>query len=496
MKNVAVIGAGFAGLSAACCLAQQGLNVAVFEKNDSAGGRAREFTSGGFRFDMGPSWYWMPDVFDKFFARFEKKTSSYYSLIRLDPSYRVFFSGDEIQDIPSREDALVNLFEKTEPGSGPLLKKFLDEGRFKYETGMMDMVYKPGLSLLELMDMRLIRSFLKLDIFNSVSTSVKKKFSDHKLIQLLEFPSLFLGAPAARTPALYTLMNYADMVLGTWYPMGGIHKVVEGMVSLAKEMGVNFRYRSPVERFEMQADKIASIQIEGGLLPVDYVVASADYHHVEQQLLPERFRRYSRKYWDARTLAPSCLIFYLGINKKVKNLRHHNLFFDEDFDKHAKAIYDQPAWPDNPLFYVGCTSKTDPSDAPAGHENIFILIPLAPGLVDTEAIRQHYYNEVMNRVEKLTGQAIRDHVVFFRSYAHRDFESDYNAFKGNAYGLANTIRQTAILKPSIENKKVKNLFYTGQFTVPGPGVPPAIISGQVVADELIKRINSDRLQSI
>ncbi len=487
MKKIAVIGSGFAGLSAASFLAKDGYDVTIIEKNSMAGGRARKFEANGFTFDMGPSWYWMPDVFEKYFNSFGKTTSDFYDLQRLSPSYRVFYANDKIWDIPAGVENLINFFESVEKGSGEQLKKFLEEGKFKYEVGINDLVYKPGIALSELIDFKLIKGIFKMHVFESVSTYVKKYFNDPYLVQLLEFPVLFLGSSAQKTPALYTLMNYADMALGTWYPVGGMHKVVEAMVSLADSLGVKFEYNSEVQEIAIEGNSTKGLVINGSLHLFDYVVAGADYHHVEQKLLPLKYRRYSENYWHKRKMAPSSLIFYLGINKKLNNVLHHSLFFDKDFALHAKEIYETPKWPSEPLFYVSCPSKTDPTVAPEGHENIFILIPVAPGLDDEETTREKYFDLVINRMEELIGESFRQNIVYKRTYAHSNFISDYHAFKGNAYGLANTIMQTANLKPAILNKKVNNLFYTGQLTVPGPGVPPSIISGQVVATELIKR---------
>ncbi len=487
MKKIAVIGSGFSGLSAACHLAKEGYHVTVLEKNESPGGRARKFNAEGFTFDMGPSWYWMPDVFEKFFAHFGKKPSDYYQLERLSPSYRIYYSKDDILDIPAGVDALCAMFDQLEPGSSKNLLKFLEEGKYKYDIGINELVYKPGLSLLELADTKLMTGVFKLHVFQSISDYVRKYFKEKKLVQLLEFPVLFLGATPQKTPALYSLMNYADMALGTWYPQGGMHKVIEGMVSLATELGVKFEYNSAVESLELNAVKVKGLKVNGEFRAFDYIIAGADYHHVEQTLLPAEYRRYSEDYWQKRTMAPSSLIFYLGINKKVDGILHHTLFFDQDFVKHAEEIYENPQWPTSPQFYISCPSKTDPTVAPEGCENIFFLIPVAPGLSDDEVTRDYYFNMVIDRFEKMTGQSIRHNIVYKRSYAHNDFITDYNAFKGNAYGLANTLLQTANLKPSIVNKKLNNLFYTGQLTVPGPGVPPSIISGQVVAGELMKR---------
>jgi len=480
-----VIGAGFAGLSAAAHLARAGRKVTVFEKHDRAGGRARTFTDQGFTFDMGPSWYWMPDVFERHFAKFDTHPSDHYDLVRLDPSYTVYFGEGDRLRIPASMDGIRSLFEELEPGSAVALDKFLAEARFKYETGMQDMVQKPGLSLLEFADLRLLKGLLRMQVFTSFSSHVRKYFKHPRLIMLLEFPVLFLGATPQDTPALYSLMNHADMVLGTWYPMGGMGAVVDAMVHVAEQEGVEIRYNESVDRIDVLDGSAVSITTGKGTYACNELIGGADYHHVEQHLLDAEHRRYTEQYWDNRTLAPSVLMFYLGVNKILQGLEHHTLFFDQDLDVHAKEIYEDPAWPTKPLFYVSCSSKTDPSVAPAGMENVVILIPIAPGLEDGEAIRARYFEIVMQRLENITGQAVREHVVFKRSYSVSDLEKDMNAYKGNAYGLANTLRQTAILRPSIRSKKVKNLYYTGQLTVPGPGVPPALISGEVVARHII-----------
>jgi phytoene desaturase len=489
MAHVAVIGSGFSGLSAACFLAKEGFKVTVLEKNSIAGGRARKFSAAGFTFDMGPSWYWMPDVFDRFFAHFGKSSADYYSLQRLNPSYRVVFGKDDFLDLPSDLEQLYALFERMEPGSAKVLNLFLEEAKRKYIVGIQDLVYQPGLALTELLKPVVLKNSWNLHLLESLSSYINKRFKSPRLVQLLQFPVLFLGSTPEKTPALYTLMNYADMVLGTWYPNSGMFTVVDALVSLAESLGVKFEYNSNVDSLTVQSSVITGCVVNDKPRLFDYVVASADYQHVEQELLPSAMRRYSDAYWNKRVMAPSSLIFYLGINKQIKNLLHHTLFFDEDFKKHASEIYDNPQWPTAPQFYVSCTSKSDATVAPPGNENILILIPVATGLEDNEKIRTKYFDEVINRLENLTGESIRPHIVFKRSYAHKDFISDYNAYKGNAYGLANTLRQTANLRPSIVSKKVKNLFYTGHLTVPGPGVPPALISGEVVAKELIRRHN-------
>ena len=389
-QRVIVIGSGFAGLSAATNLAKEGFSVTVLEKNDVAGGRARKFETGGFMFDMGPSWYWMPDVFEQYFARFGKQPSDYYELVRLDPSYQIYFGAEELMQVPAQMAALEAMFERYEPGSSVKLRQFLSEAAYKYQVGMSDFVHKPSHSILEFADFRILASLFRLQMFQSISSHIRRLFRNEQLIQLLEFPVLFLGATPQKTPALYSLMNYADMALGTWYPMGGMHRIVEGMVSLAEELGVEIRLNQEVSRIHVEGGRATKVITQDAVYDADIVVGGADYHHIEQQLLAPELRRYSAGYWEKRTMAPSSLLFYLGVNKRLGNLLHHNLFFDEDFRRHAIEIYEKPQWPEKPLFYVSAPSVTDPSVAPEGCENLFVLIPLAPGLEDDEPTRERY----------------------------------------------------------------------------------------------------------
>jgi len=487
--KVVVIGAGFAGLSAACYLARGGAQVTILEKHQQAGGRARRFCAKGFTFDMGPSWYWMPGVFEDFFEDFGTTVAKHYDLVRLDPSYRVFFDLDQKIDVPARLQDLFALFERIEPGSAGKLQRFLSEAEYKYRVGINEFVKRPSHSVLEFAELRVAKAAFGLHMLKGMGPYVDRLFKDERLRQILKFPVLFLGATPENTPALYSLMNYADLVLGTWYPMGGMHQSVEAMVSVARSLGVEIRYGANVEEIVVSKTRVVGVRTQEELVEAQIVVGAADYHHVEQQLLAPEHRQYSEDYWDRRTMAPSSLLFYLGIDKRVAGLKHHNLFFDQSFQQHAHEIYTEPRWPSNPLFYACVPSVTDPSVAPAGSENIFLLMPTAPDIGgDTEATREHYYNVMMDRLEAAVGEPIRDHVCFKRSYAETEFKEDYNAYKGNAYGLANTLRQTAFLKPKMKSSRVRGLYYAGQLTTPGPGVPPSIISGEVVAQEVLKSI--------
>ncbi|MCO5951093.1 phytoene desaturase family protein [Mucilaginibacter sp. RT5R15] len=487
--NTAVIGTGFAGLSAAAYLAQAGYSVTAYEKNNTVGGRARQLSANGYVFDMGPSWYWMPEVFEKFFQDFGYQPADFYELEQLNPGFTIVFGQDDTLSIPADFEQLCVLFESIEIGSAEKLRFFLKEAAYKYHTGMDKLVYKPGLSLWEFADWDLFKGVFKLQVFTAFSKHVRKFFKNPKLIALMEFPVLFLGAMPQETPALYSLMNYAGLKLGTWYPKGGFGKVIEGMQKVCEAQGVVFHTDSPVNHFQVVDGQIDHISTKYGDGHYDGVIASADYHHVEEQLLDPAFRNYDANYWSKRVMAPSSLIFYLGVKRRIEKLKHHTLFFDADLKLHAVEIYKDPKWPTKPLFYVCCPSKSDESVAPQGHENLFILMPLAPGIEDTDALREEYFSQIMERLEDYTRVPIRTALDYKKSYCVKDFKADYNSFKGNAYGLANTLMQTAHLKPSIKNKKVKNLFYAGQLTVPGPGVPPSIISGKVSAQLLIQYLN-------
>lgn len=494
MAKIAVIGSGFSGLSAAAYLSAAGHDVQVYEKNNTAGGRARQLKTGsGYVFDMGPSWYWMPDVFERFFNDFGYSVSDFYELKLLDPSFDVVFANREVMSIPENFTKLCELFESIEKGSAVQLEKFMQEAQYKYETGMEKLVYMPGLSLAEFADTNLLKGVMRLQVFSSFSKHVRKYFSHPKLIALIEFPVLFLGAMPQDTPALYSLMNYAGLKLGTWYPNGGFGKVTEAIIKVARDNGTMFHFNAPVAQILVdESQRVNGILVNGEKIKCDAVVATADYHHVEKELLTAAHRNYKEAYWKKKTFAPSCLIYYIGLSKKLGSIQHHTLFFEEDLFQHSKEIYKEPQWPTKPLFYVCCPSRSDESIAPPGHENLFLLMPLAPGLEDTDAMRAKYFEIMLHRLQKHTGEDIATSIDFKQSYCVNDFIADYHAYNGNAYGLANTLMQTAILKPKIRNKKINNLFYAGQLTVPGPGVPPSLISGKIAAEQLLNYFKTIR----
>lgn len=485
-RKVIVLGAGFSGLSTAAYLAQYGFSVEILEKHPIPGGRARKMEAEGFVFDMGPSWYWMPDVFDKFFADFNHHVTDFYKLDRLNPGYRMYFGVDEKIDVPANINELYDLFESIEKGSAKKLEGFLKDFQNRYKLALEKIIYKPSLSMLEFMNLNILSGLFATKSFHSLTSCVRSLFKDIRLIRLLEFPVLFLGTAPNKMPSLYSLMNYSGLELGTWHPQGGMYKVVEAFEKICYELGVEITYNVNVDQLDVMGRRVSAAHSGHRNFYAEYFVSSADYHFTDQRLLSEKYRNHSHKYWEQKTMSPSVIIYYIGVNKKIPGLLHHNLFFDTDLDVHSCEIYKNPKWPKEPALYVSVTSKTDNSVAPEGYENIVVVMPVAPGLDDHGKIRDYYFDIIIERIEKITKSSFRENIVYHKSYAHSDFNYDYNAFKGNAYGLANTLHQTGSQKPKIKNKYLSNLYYAGQLTIPGPGVPPCIISGKIIADQLFK----------
>ena len=495
MKKIAIIGGGISGLSAACYLAKEGHSVTVYEKNKTIGGRARVLEKDGFVFDIGPTFYWMPDIFEKFFNDFNKKASDFYNLVRLNPGYEIYYSPNNSIKISKYLEEIYEAFEKREPGSSKFLKKLLKQAEYNYRVAIDKVMERPGKSPLELVMPETVANVT--EFMRSISASVRANIKNEELRQVLEFPVLFLGAKPSSTPLFYSFMNYADMVLGTWYIMGGFYKLIEAMESIAVEYGAKIVTEAHVDKIKVEEHNSKATGIvytdtktgETKEEKVDFVIASADYHFAET-LLDKKHRNYSEEYWQKRVFAPSALLFYVGFDSKLKNISHHTLFFDSDFTYHAKTIYDKPDWPEKPLFYGSFPSITDPTSAPEGKECGIFLIPIASGLKEDDSLRQSYFTQIVNRMENLTGQKIYEKILFVESFSVNDFVTDYHAYKGNAYGLSNILTQTAFLKPKVENKHVGNLLYAGQLTIPGPGVPPAIISGKIASGIANNKLNN------
>ena len=502
MKDAIVIGSGFGGLSAAAFLAREGYSVTVLEKNSWVGGRARVLERDGFRFDMGPSWYWMPDQHDRWFEQFGVSRKDYYTIHRVDPAYRAYF-GDvvpgesrNVVDMPMNREGIHEVFERFEPGSAHVLERYLEGCRKKYDFAMRSFIYKNYYSIFDFINGAVVANLPLLNILQSYGGRVRRRFRHPYLRRMLEFPVVFLGSSPTSTPAMYTLMSHIDFNLGTWYPEGGFGAVVRAMQDVAEQQGATFLFEHEVTAINVEprrpgarTGRASSVSIRRpdgseGRIEADVIVANADYPHVERELLPGQYRSISDRSWDKAALAPGVLNFYLGFDRHLDEFAHHTFFFDTDWERHFDAVYEHPRWINDPLFYLHIPSKTDRSCAPAGHEAMFLLIPIAPGLDDSPERRQVYLDHALTRMEALTGRKLRSHLMFQESMSIRDFSADYNAYKGNAFGLGQTLFQTAWFRAANRSKRVDNLYYAGQYTVPGTGTTMSMISGEVATERI------------
>lgn len=480
-KRAVVIGAGFGGLATAALLAKRGFDVTVLEMHDQPGGRARVWKKDGFTFDMGPSWYMNPDIFEQFFAEFGRKPSDYYQLVRLDPSYRVIFGEGDHLDMSPDFDRNVATFEGIEQGAGEQLRRYIDVAQYQYEVSKREFLYKRYRHIWDFFSWRLLLEGSKLHLMDNLARYTRRFFRSEKLRKVLEYSMVFLGGAPSNTPAIYALINYVDMKLGIWYPMGGFGEVARGIERLAREQGATFRYGAEVTKVEAEGGRATGVTLRGGeFVPADVIVANGDYHHLDTTLLAPEHRTYTERWWRRRTIAPSALLLYVGVRGKVNNLTHHNVFVENDWRPHFDAIFDHPGWPEKPSYYACVPSKTDRTVAPEGDENLFILMPVASGIDDTDEVRERYATYLIEHLERLTGESIKDRITVQRVFSQRDFAADYHAFKGTALGLAHTLAQTAIFRPAPQSRKLPNLYYAGQFTHPGIGVPMTLISATVV----------------
>ncbi|MGI9255998.1 MAG: phytoene desaturase family protein [Salinispira sp.] len=490
MKTVLVIGGGFTGMAVAALLQNKGMDVSIAEKNSHLGGRARTWSSKGYTFDMGPSWYLMPEVFEKFFTSLGKKRENYYTLQKLDPLYRVFFEGENTVDIHSDIEQTAKLFESFERGGQARLKAYLEDCRYKYQLALNRFLYSEYRNIFQFFNPSTVFHGLRLGIFGSLHKHVQKYFSDHRAQKILEYAMVFLGTSPNAAPSFYSIMSHVDLVQGVYFPQGGMGAMVAGMEKLLSELNVTVRTNCEVQHIHAEGKKVESVQTSQGIMKPDYVIGTGDYHHLEQDLLEKPYRNLSKRYWQKAVLAPSMFILYLGVRRKIPQLAHHNLFFASDWNRHFNQIFEKPQWPDNPSYYVSAVSRDDDTMAPPGRENIFILVPIAPGLECTEEHKQRYAEKMIIHLEALTGKSIRDEIEVQRIYTAQDFQDDYHAFKGTALGLAHTLGQTAVFRPSMRNRKLENLFYAGQYTHPGVGVPMTFIAADIVADILAETVKT------
>lgn len=491
-RKLIVVGAGIGGLAAAAYAARAGWDVTVLEKNGQEGGRARVWEQGGFRFDMGPSWYLMPEVFERFFAHFGANRADYYDLKTLSPYYRVFFAPGESVDITADRAQVGRLFESFEPGGAHRLERYLQRARYKYDVAMKDFLYREYRSVFDFLSLRMLVEGTRLNVFGKLDRSVRRYFRDRRARQILEYAMVFLGTSPEAAPALYSIMSHVDLNLGVHYPLGGLAAVAAGVGRLAREQGARVLLDHEVTGLDVDQGRVRGVRTVAGEYPADAVLVNADYAHAETALLPPEARSLPERYWSRAVVAPSMFLLYLGVKRPLASLVHHNLYFAPDWRKHFATIFDRPAWPAEPCFYVSCISKTDVGMAPEGQENVFVLVPVAPGLEDGDERREAYAEEVLAHLERITGEEIRSAVTVKRIFSHRDFRKDYNALQGTALGLAHTLGQTAVFRPPFRSRKVANLYYAGQYTHPGVGVPMVLIAAEVAAGILRQQLEGRR----
>ena len=484
-KKVVIIGAGFAGLTTAALLAQKGFKVTVLEKNHEPGGRAITYKEKGFVFDMGPSWYLMPEAFERYFQFFNKQPGDYYDLVQLDTSYRVFYGKDDYVDVAGKLKNNTALFDHFEKNGFAKAQKYLDLAAYQYKVAVKTFLYRDYKKISEFLNGKLILEGIKLKIFQSVDKLVSRFFTSDKIKKIMEYTMVFIGGSPKQTPAFYSLMSHIDLNLGVWYPLGGICKVAEALFQLGEEQGVEFKFNHAVNKIIVDKSQAQSVETQQGSFPADIIIANADYVHTEQDLLDKQYRSYTPGYWKSKVISPSAFIIYMGLNKKLKNIRHHNLYFHDKWDEHFDTIFKHKSWPDKFSYYVSAPSITDNTIAPKDCENLFFLIPVAAGLNDTNEMREIMYNKVLDHFEELIGQKIRENIIVNKIFSQRDFIGSYNSYQGSAFSLAHTLMQTAVFRPARKSKKVKNLYFTGQYTHPGVGIPMAFICGELTAKGVI-----------
>lgn len=484
-KKIIVIGGGISGLCSAALLAKDGFDVTLIEKNAQLGGRMGQWKHKGFVFDTGPSWYLMPEVMEQFFGRFGKSSKDYYKLLKLAPSYRAYFENEYV-DVFSDLNKSKKLFDTFEDSGGSKLEKYLKHSEKLY-IASMPYLYKNNYDLMNLINLDTIKLAASFPFWQNMEQYIGKYFSSTKAKKLLMYNLVFLGGAPKSTPALYSLMAHVDFNLGVYYPMGGMYELVRALTSLCQENKVKIIKNCTVQKIDSVGNKIKLVKTNKGSFKADVFVNTSDYWHFESKVLGNSQRSYSRNYWDKRKVAPSAFVVLIGVRKKIKSLKHHNMFFAKDWDKHFDEVFENLKWPKDPSFYVCAPSATDPSVAPIGMENLFVLVPIAAGLKDSLTLRNRYTRFIINKIEEYTGEHFAQDIIFKKVFSISDFKSEFNAFRGSAFGLSHTLFQTSFLRPNIKSKKLDNLYHAGQYVHPGIGVPSVMISAEIAAREIGKK---------
>lgn len=487
--KIVVVGGGFGGLSTACFLADKGYEVELIEKNETVGGRASVLEEDGYRFDMGPSWYLMPDIFERFFNKFDHEPEDFYELNRLDPNYRIFFKDGDVMDVPADPEEASELFETYEDGAGEAFQRYLDKSEETYEIGMNEFVLKDRNNFRDYISLDVLKNARGISLIKKMQDHVEEYFDNSKLQQVMQYTLVFLGGSPRNTPALYNLMSHVDFNMGVYYPEGGIYSVIEGMKELGEELGVT--YSTGEEVIEINKDERPYVVTEDRRIECVAVVSNADYAFTETELLPDKYTTHDRDYWESKTYAPSAFLMYFGVDDELENLEHHSLVLPEDWNPHFEKIFDNPDLPDDPAYYICNPSETDDSVAPEGESAIFVLVPIAAELELNEEKREKFRKAVLEDIAENTGEDLRGKINYEKIFAGEEFKEKYNSFNGTALGIAHTLRQTSVFRPKQRSKKMKGLYYTGQYTNPGIGMPMCLISGEHAAEKVVEDLENN-----
>lgn len=491
--KIVVIGAGISGLAAATLMAKDGHTVTILEKNNTIGGRARIFKEKGFTFDMGPSWYMMPEVFERFFNQCGSSVKAHYKLKQLEPKYTALWEDGTAVTVKDEQNKNWAFFEKIEPGSSTKVQKLLSKTTQAYSIATK-LLYIPITNLASLFTIQIIQEGLKLlflyNQFESYHRFIARYVNSTKLQQLLEFHTVFLGGTPKNTPALYSLLTAADWSKKIWYPMGGMGQIILGLKNLAKKNKVTIKTNSEVRAIIVKNGRATAVElVNNSKIECDLIINSSDYAHSDQNIVPTKYREYSKKYWQTRTYTVSTLLLYLGLDSKIPQLSHHTFYFQNDWNEHLNQTFIKKELPKNPCYYICTPSKSDPTVAPKGMENLFVLIPI--GVDNPDASHKKYVDHVISHIEKTLKTPLKKHILVKKVYAQKDFALDYNAYKGNAFGIAHTLDQSIFLRPRMRSKKITNLWFTGHYTQPGVGMPMAVISAQLVHQLITKAIKNN-----
>ena len=503
-----VIGGGIAGLATAALLGREGFDVALLEARDELGGRVGSWDRDGFRFDTGPSWYLMPEVFDHFYRLLGTSTAEQFTLTRLDPGYRVFFENYvRPVDIVSDKHTNLTTFEQIEPGAGASIGRYLASAKDAYRIALRRFLYNTFDSYQPLFVPEVLWRTGRLTglLLQPLDRFIARYVTDHRLSQILGYPAVFLGSSPSMAPSMYHLMSHLDLEDGVYYPSGGFREVIHSIVRLAEAEGVEILTGAVATAITTENENRASVtgvqftDASGAAryLAADIVVSAADLHHTETVLLPEELRSYPEKWWTTRVAGPGAILLFLGVRGALPELAHHSLFFTEDWDENFGRIFNAPTSIPNPAsIYVCRPSATDKGVAPSGHENLFVLVPvpadpaIGHGGEDGsgDAVVEEVADEVIRQISKWANiPDLAERVVVRRTVGPADFEQDFHSWKGSALGPAHTLRQSAFLRGKNVSSRVDGLFYAGGTTVPGIGLPMCLISAELV----IKRLRGD-----